>query len=58
MTLDPAFAPGTTSYTADVANAVDEVTVTPTTTDTNATPEFLDGSDTTLDDADDVANGH
>ena len=59
VTLDPAFAPGTTSYTAAVANSVDEVTVTPTTTDTNATPEFLDASDTTLDDADDVpANGH
>ena len=58
VTLDPAFAPGTTSYTAAVGNAVDEVTVTATTTDTNATPEFLDASDTTLDDADDVANGH
>ena len=58
MTLDPAFAPGTTSYTAAVGNAVDEVTVTPTTADTNATPEFLDASDTTLADADGVpANG-
>ena len=58
VTLDPIFAPGTTSYTAAVGNAVDEVTVTPTTTDTNATPEFLDASDTTLDDADGVpANG-
>ena len=59
VTLEPAFAAGTTSYTAAVGNAVDEVTVTPTTTDTSATPEFLDASDTTLDDADDVpANGH
>ena len=58
LTLDPTFAPGTTSYTAAVGNAVDEVTVTATTTDTNATPEFLDASDTALDDADDVANGH
>ena len=56
MTLDPAFAPGTTSYTAAVANSVDEVT--PTTTDTNATVAYLNASDTTLDDADDVpANG-
>ena len=58
VTLDPTFAPGTTSYTAAVGNAVDEVTVTATTTDTNATPEFLNASDTTLDDADDVADGH
>ena len=50
------FAPGTTDYAATVANSVDEVT--PTTTDTNATPEFLNASDTALDDADDVANGH
>ena len=55
VTLDPTFAPGTTSYTAAVGNAVDEVTV--TTTDTNATPEFLDASDTTLDDAG-TAAGH
>ena len=58
VTLDPAFAPGTLTYTAAVGNAVDEVTVTATTTDTNATPEFLNASDTALDDADDVANGH
>ena len=58
VTLDPTFVSGTTSYTAAAGNAVDEVTVTPTTTDTNATPEFLDASDTALDDADDVANGH
>ena len=58
VTLDPTFAPGTTSYTAAVGNAVDEVTVTATTTDTSATPEFLNASDTALDDADDVANGH
>ena len=59
VTLDPIFVSGTTSYTADVANAVDEVTVTPTTTDTSATIAYLNASDTTLDDADDVpANGH
>ena len=52
LTLTPTFAPGTTSYTADVANSVDEVTVTPTTTDTSATTEYLDGDDATLDDAD------
>ena len=58
VTLDPIFASGTETYTAMVANAVTEVTVTPTTTDTNATPEFLNASDATLADADDVANGH
>ena len=59
VTLDPAFAPGTLTYAVAVGNAVDEVTVAPTTTDTNATPEFLTASDTTLDDADGVAaNGH
>ena len=57
LTLDPTFAPGTLTYAATVANSVDEVTVTPTTTDTNATPEFLDASDTTLDDAG-TAAGH
>ena len=57
VTLDPAFAPGTLTYTAAVGNAVDEVTVTPTTTDTNATPEFLNASDATLADADGVADG-
>ena len=37
LTLDPAFAPGTTSYTAAVGNSVDEVTVTPTTCRRTAT---------------------
>jgi hypothetical protein len=36
-TLNPAFASGTTSYTADVANSVASITVTPTASDTNAT---------------------
>ena len=59
VTLDPTFVSGTTSYTASVGNAVDEVTVTPTLGDTGATIEYLDGDDATLDDADDVpANGH
>lgn len=35
--LSPAFAPGTTSYTATVANAVADITVTPTTADATAT---------------------
>ncbi|MFA7369641.1 MAG: leucine-rich repeat protein, partial [Kiritimatiellales bacterium] len=36
-TLSPAFASGTTNYTADVPNATSAITVTPTVTDSNAT---------------------
>ncbi|MEH0077093.1 cadherin-like beta sandwich domain-containing protein, partial [Pannonibacter sp. Pt2] len=36
-TLTPAFASGTTIYTASVGNAVTSLTVTPTVTDANAT---------------------
>ncbi|MDF2433381.1 MAG: hypothetical protein JWP44_3012, partial [Mucilaginibacter sp.] len=36
-TLTPAFASGTTSYTASVSNATSNITVTPTTTDATAT---------------------
>ncbi|THF63630.1 hypothetical protein E6C76_13630 [Pseudothauera nasutitermitis] len=35
--LDPAFAPGTTSYTVNVPNATASTTLTPTVTDANAT---------------------
>ena len=35
--LAPDFAPGTTSYTASVANAIENLTVTPTTSDAGAT---------------------
>nr|WP_286672297.1 cadherin-like beta sandwich domain-containing protein [Cohnella hashimotonis] len=37
VSLSPAFAPGTTSYTASVANGVDSITVTPTASDSGAT---------------------
>ena len=46
------FASGTFDYTAMVESTVAEVTVTATKTETNATIEYLDGSDVTLDDAD------
>ncbi|WP_428097661.1 fibronectin type III domain-containing protein [Candidatus Rariloculus sp.] len=46
------FVSGTTDYTAMVAGAVAEVTVTPTTNDTGATIEYLDGDDATLTDTD------
>ena len=52
VTLSPFFAPGTTAYTASVANAVAEVAVTTTTTHAEATIEYLNASDMTLDDPD------
>ena len=58
VTLSPAFDADTYAYTASVANSVDEVTVTPTTTDTDATFEYLDSSDAELDDEDTNAAGH
>ena len=45
VTLSPAFASGTVTYTASVANSVDEVTVTPTTNHASATVEILDTDD-------------
>ena len=51
------FVSGDTSYTAMVANDVAEVTVTPTTNDTGATIEYLDGDDATITDAG-TADGH
>ena len=52
------FASGTFDYTAMVESTVAEVTVTATKTETNATIEYLDGSDMTLDDADTGTAGH
>ena len=54
VTLSPAFASGKDTYTASVANSVDEVTVTPTTNHASATVEILDKDDNELNDADDV----
>ena len=50
--MNPAFALTTTSYTASVANAVDEITVLPTVNESNATVAYLNASDTALTDAD------
>ena len=58
VTLSPAFDADTYAYTASVANDIAEVTVTPTTTDTDATFEYLDSSDAELDDEDTNAAGH
>ena len=50
--MNPAFALTTTSYTASVANAVDEITIVPTVNESNATVAYLNASDTALTDAD------
>ncbi len=57
IALSPAFASGTTSYTASVANGVDEITIAPTTTNNGARVAYFNGSDTAIPDADDAKNG-
>ena len=57
LPLSPAFASDITSYTAWVPNAVDEVTVTATKLNSNATIAWLDGSGMALTDAG-TAAGH
>ena len=57
LTLTPAFASGTYAYAVSVANAVDEITVTPTTNQTAATFAWLDADDNALADAD-TTTGH
>ena len=56
-TLSPAFDAATTSYHAVVANSVNQVTITETTSETTATVEYLDDSDATLTDADTMTAG-
>ena len=51
-TLNPAFDTATTSYTAGVESSVSQVTVTPTTSDSNASVSYLDVNDNALTDAD------
>ena len=55
LALSPAFASDTTSYTAWVPRTVEEVTVTPTTLNPNATIAWLDGNGMALADADTAA---
>ena len=58
LALTPTFASDKYAYaTPSVANAVDEVTVTPTKNSDGATIEYLDSSDMMLDDADMAADG-
>ena len=56
--LSPAFASGTTSYTASVANAASRITVTPTPTVGPVTVTHVDADDTVLGDADPDVDGH
>ena len=56
-TLSPAFDADTTNYSAAVANAVTQVTITATTSETTAAVEYLDGSDATRTDADTMTAG-
>ena len=57
VTLSPTFASVTTSYTASVDEIVEVLTVTPTPEDAAAAIEYLDGSDGTLADSDDMKEG-
>ena len=52
IAINPVFASGTTSYTATVANGVDEITIEATVNESSATFEYLDSSDTEITDAD------
>ena len=59
LTLTPTFASDTETYTASVANDVAEVGVTETPSDSGASIDYLDGSDMTLDDANNLPDdGH
>ena len=58
IAISPTFASNVTSYTASVANDVDEILVDPTTNDGNATVEFLNASDNDINDADSTEEGH
>ena len=57
ITLSPGFSSTTTSYTASVANAVDEITIVPEVNESNATYEIQDSGGTALADADDMEDG-
>ena len=56
-TLSPTFDAATTDYSTTVANAVSQVTITATTSESTATIEYLDGSDNTRTDADTMTAG-
>ena len=57
ITLSPSFVSGTTTYTANVVNSVDEITIAPTVNDSNATYEVQNNSGTALTDSDTNTTG-
>ena len=57
VALNETFDPDGTAYTASVADAVGQVTVTPATRDPDATVDYLDGNGNPLADADGAADG-
>ena len=57
ITLSPSFVSGTTTYSAGVLNSVDEITITPTVNESNASYEIQDNAGTALTDADTNTTG-
>ena len=57
VALSPAFAAGTTGYTASVSSATQEITVTPETSNDGASVQFLNAGDNAITDADTIADG-
>ena len=55
VTLDPDFESETTSYTASVKSVIDRVTFIAIAGDSSTVVEYYDDTDTTIDDADDMA---
>ena len=58
ITLSPVFASDEFEYAASVASAVSRVTVTPTTSEADATLDYLDGDDNALTDVETGTDGH
>ena len=56
--LEPAFASGTTEYSASVGYTITQITVTPSQSDSGASFTFLNASDSVLPDRDTVTDGH
>ena len=57
ISLTPAFATATKSYTASVANGIDEIAVTPTVNEGITTVEYLDADDMGIADHEDFYDG-
>ena len=57
ITLSPSFVSGTTTYSASVVNSVDEITITPTVNESNASYEIQDSMGSALTDSDTNTTG-